>query len=90
MQATEPEIQKSGDLMSILKKQICLFESVRKRGHQLELAYQYLMSITPISVEPERAFSLAEYIGTKLRNTLRDTTLDALLFLRSFFQNEKK
>lgn len=90
MQTIEPETQKSNNLISILNKEIVLFETTGKRGHYLELAYQYLMTIPPTSVEPERAFSAAGYIGTKIRSRLGDTTLDALLFLRSFFQNEKK
>lgn len=78
------ETQKSNDLMSILRKEIIIFESIGKRGHHLELACQYVMTI---SVEPERAFSAAGYIGSKIRSRLGDVTLDALLFLRSFFQN---
>jgi hypothetical protein len=48
------------------------------------------MSIPPTSIESERAFSAAAYIGNKLRNRLGNKTLDALLFLRSNFQNKQK
>lgn len=75
--------------MSILKKEMALFKSVGKRGHHLKLAYQYLMTIPPTSVESERAFSAAGYIGNKIRSRFGDATLDALLFLRVFFQNQK-
>lgn len=88
MQVIKPETQKLNDLMSTLRKEMALFESVGKRGHHLDLAYQYLMSIPPTSVESERAFSAAGCIGTKIRSRLGDATLDALLFLR-FFQNQR-
>lgn len=84
------EIQKLNDLMSIFKKEMALFESIGKRGHHLELAYQYLLTIPPTSVEPERVFSAAGCIGSKIRSRLGDATIDALLFLRSFFQNQKR
>lgn len=89
MQVIKPKTQKLNDLMSTLRKEMALFESVGKRGHHLDLAYQYLMSIPPTSVESERAFSAAGCIGTKIRSRLGDATLDALLFLRSFFQNQR-
>lgn len=77
--------------MSILRKEMALFESVGKRGHHFDLTYQYLMSIPSTSVESERVFSAAGCIGTncKIRSRLGDATLDALLFLRSFFQNQR-
>ena len=56
-------------------------------GGILEQAYQYLLSIPPTSIEAERAFSAASYIGSKIRSQLGDDTLDALLFLRVHFQN---
>lgn len=42
----------------------------------------------PTSIESERAFSAAAYIGNKLRSIQGDETLNALLFLRSYFQNK--
>ena len=53
----------------------------------LEQAYQYLLSTPPTSIEAERAFSTAGYIGNKIRSQLGDDTLDALLYLRVHFQN---
>ena len=43
-----------------------LFENGGTRGHHLELAFKYLMSTPPTSIELERAFSAAAYIGNKL------------------------
>ena len=65
-----------------------LFENGGTRGHHLELTFKYLMSMPPTSIESERAFSAAASIGNKLRSRLGDGTLNALLFLRSYFQNQ--
>jgi len=55
----------------------------------IELALKYLMSIPPTSIEPECAFSAAVYVGNRLRSRFGNETLDALLFLRSYFQNNQ-
>jgi len=66
-----------------------LFENGGARGHHLELTLKYLMSIPPTSIESKRTFSAAFYIGKRLRSRLGNETLDALLFLRSYFQNNQ-
>jgi len=71
-------------LVKIIKNKMNLFENEGTRGHHLELAFKYLMS-TLTSIESERAFSAAAFTGNKLRSRLGDETLDALLFLRSYF-----
>lgn len=76
----EPETKKRTDLLTSIKKELSLFDNGGTRGHHLELVYKYLLSIPPISVEAERAFSAAGYIGNKLRSRLEDDTLDALLY----------
>lgn len=83
MKTMEPETQKDSDLSTSIKKEMNLFENGGTRGHHLQLVYKYLLTIPPTSVEAERAFSAAGY---KLRSRLGDDTLDALLFLRSYFQ----
>lgn len=47
-----------------------LFENGGTRGHHLQLVYKYLLTIPPTSVEAERAFSAAGYIGNRLRSRL--------------------
>ena len=49
-----------------------LFQNGGVRGHHLELAYQYLLTIFPMSVEAERAFSTAGFIANKIRSRLAD------------------
>ena len=61
------------------------FESVKVKGKYLGLAFEYLSTIQPTSVESERAFSAAGLFCTKKRSRLNDETLDALCLLRAHF-----
>jgi len=63
------------------------FESDDTKGKYLRMAYEYLLTIVPTSVEAERAFSAAGYLCNYLRSSLRDETINSLCFLRSYFQN---
>ena len=45
-----------------------LFENGAVHGHHLELAYQYLLTISSMSIEAERAFSAAGFIEKKIIN----------------------
>lgn len=55
-------------------------------GANLTKVYKALKSIPPTSVESERVFSSAGMICNKIRSSLNDDSLDALVSLRSFFQ----
>ncbi|GBP64618.1 hypothetical protein EVAR_46547_1 [Eumeta japonica] len=89
MKSPDPEIQVQNEsgMTNSIRREMSLFENGGVRGYYLETAYKYLMSIPPTSVEPERAFSA--YVGNKLRSRLGSQTLDALIFLRLYFQNSK-
>lgn len=73
-------------LLATIRKEMTLFECGGSRGKNLENVYQMLMSIPPTSVESERVFSSAAYLCSKIRSRLGDSTLDALVFLRSHFR----
>lgn len=89
METPDPEVQNESGLVNSIRREMSLFENGGVRGYHLELAYKYLLSIPPTSVEPERAFSAAAYVGNKLRSRLGSQTLDALIFLRLYFRNSK-
>lgn len=91
MKSPHPEVrvQNESGLANSIRREMSLFENGGVRGYHLETAYKYLMSIPPTSVEPERAFSAAAYVGNKLRSRLGSQTLDALIFLRFYFRNSK-
>lgn len=82
--------KKETKLESILKKEMILWETGGDRGKYLNLAYHYLSTIVPTSIEAERAFSAASILCGKFRGRLRDDTLNTLCFLRSYFKNNKK
>lgn len=77
----------SEDIDKILKKKMGAFESDGTKGKYLRMAYEYLLTIIPTSVEAERAFSAAGYLCNELRSSLGDKTINSLCFLRSYFQN---
>lgn len=85
------EIIESEDLSEnidkILKKEMSVFEGDGTRGKYLRMAYEYLLTVTPTSVEAERAFSAAGYLCNNLRSSLGDETINSLCFLRSYFQS---
>jgi hAT family C-terminal dimerisation region len=84
-----PSISTSQELMKVIRQEMTLFENGGNRGRHLKLVYDYLLSIPPTSVEAERAFSASGVICSRLRTRLGDETLDALCFLRSYFQKQQ-
>jgi hypothetical protein len=90
MKTINPEVYKESDLSKIIKQEMNLHEASSTRGYNLENTYNNLLTIPPTSIEPERAFSASSYLCNKLRSTLSDETLDALLFLRFYFRSLNK
>jgi hypothetical protein len=78
---------KEDSLATVIRQETSLFEGGGVRGRILQLAYDYLMSVPPTSVEAERAFSSAGVVCSKLRTRLGDETLGNLCMLRTFFQH---
>lgn len=75
----------SCNLEKILKMEMTTYENGGVRGKYLTMIYNFLMTISPTSVESERAFSAAGYICSPLRSRLGDDTLSSICFLRSHF-----
>ncbi|KAF2886490.1 hypothetical protein ILUMI_19684 [Ignelater luminosus] len=74
------------DYEKILKKEMACFEFDEIRGQYLTLAYDYILTVQPTSVEAERAFSAAGYICSSLRSRLGDDIINTICFLRAHFQ----
>jgi hypothetical protein len=55
-----------------------------------EMAFNYLMTIRPTSVDAERAFSDADAgaVVIKFQTQLNNNTIDKLCFLRSYFKHD--
>ncbi len=81
----QKETRTKKDYDKILKKMI-VYENEGVRGKNLSLIYDYLMALKPTSVEAERSFSAAGYICSSLRSRLGDNAINAICFLRSYFQ----
>jgi len=83
-----PLIPNQKDLTSIINNELILFIKTKQKGIYLQKAYKALMTIKPTSVESERAFSVAGYLCTKVRNRFKPDTLSTLCFLRQTFRNQ--
>lgn len=81
--------RKEKDFVKVLKKEMTAYKTDGVKGKYLTLMHDYLLTLKPTSVEAERAFSAAGYICSSIRSRLGDNTIDAICFLRSFFQKEK-
>ena len=78
------------DDLHFLAKKFSLFEATGSKSSNLQLLEQSLYTIPPTSVEAERAFSAAGLFNSKLRPSLSDSSLDALVFLKGHFKNTTK
>lgn len=78
--------QSSRNILATIKKEMATFEAGGSRGQYLQEMYNHMKSISPTSVESERAFSSAGYFCSKIRSRLNDETLSELIFLRSHFR----
>lgn len=79
----------SQNFEKIIRAEMSEFESTGIKGKYLSLVHNYLNTITPTSVEAERAFSAAGYICSPIRNKMSDKTIDTICFLRAYFQSEQ-
>ena len=80
------EIYAHSKFYDIVSQEIDLFVSGDSRGTHLQMIYDYLQTVSPTSVDSERCFSSAGYTCNKLRSSLTDQTLDALIFLRYYLK----
>lgn len=74
----------------IVNNEFKYFEATLKKSEHLELLHNALLTVKPTSVESERGFSAAGFFVSKLRSRMTDKTLNALCFLRCYFQNRDK
>lgn len=90
--ATENRMRSSAheDIFTNVRIEMALFENGGDRGRYLSQAYDHLLTIPPTSVEPERVFSSAGLLCNKIRSRLSDISLDALVFLRSYYRERAK
>jgi hypothetical protein len=80
-----PSMREDSSLVTV-KKEMELFEEGGSKGTYLQTAYNCLLTIPPSSVESERAFSASGLLCSKIRSSMSDDVLDALVFLRAYFK----
>ena len=73
-----------------IQKEMLLFENGGTRIEFLQRVHNFLMTIKPISVKSERAYSAAGFFATKIGSRHGDETLDVLCFLKTYFKNNQK
>ena len=75
----------------LVQQELLLFQSSggKERSKYLQALHDSLSSIPPTSVEPERSFSATGLFATKIRSSLGDDSLNALLCLRQYFKREE-
>ena len=78
------------DITHAIKTEMQLFTSSGNRGHCLQKAYEYLITIHATSVEAESAFYAAGVICSKLRSCLGDESIDNLCFLRICYHDNRR
>ena len=85
-----PEDKPVYDFSKVMKYEFSAFEQSGKRSETLENLYEALCTVPPTSVESERAFSTVGLFATKIRSSLADNSIDALLTLRVYFKKQQK
>lgn len=80
----------NGALIASIKKEMHSLETFGTRGKILQPVNDMLRSIPACSVESERVFSSANNFCRKTRSKLGDRSMDALVFLKSYYQCNNK
>jgi len=75
--------------VAAIKKEMSIMESLGSRGKMLKPLLEMLMTVPPCTVESERAFSSANNFCRKIRTNLGDESLNALVFLKYYFNKLK-
>ena len=66
------------------------FITIVASSRNLEKLYQALLTISPTSVAVERMFSTSGWLLNQRRASMSDSTLDDIIFLKSYFERQKK
>ena len=75
-------------LEDVVSKEMQMLSLEGGRGTYLQLIYDFLIIIPPTSVECERCFSTCGKICTKVKSSLSNELISALVFLRSYLTNK--
>jgi hypothetical protein len=87
--SVKPTQETSGTRYDNFKKEFQYYERNRRRSPILDELFLALQTIQPTSAQSERNFPLASSIVSKLRTRLKDSHVNALCFLKSYFLANK-
>ena len=77
------------NIRKTIEQELQTLKNFGGRGVNLEMVYNFLLTIPP-SVAPQRAFSAAQNVCSKLRSRMNDETLNVLCFLKFYFLNQSR
>lgn len=80
-----PATSQTKDRFKWLKQEFILYKNTGKRTENLQKIYNALLSIKPTSTDVERVFSTCTTFCSKLRSRLSDKSLNALVFLKFYY-----
>ena len=87
MEATSSSTPICSTSLSLLRKEMNLFEATKKLPESLRLVKDALETVSPTTVEVERSFSTSGNFVSKIRNRLGDKTIDTLQFLKGYYSD---
>ena len=88
--ATVAAASENADGYKNMSREMGLLSETKKRTENLEKLYQALTTLPPTSVACERVFSISKFLVNARRASLKDKTIDDLVFLRWYFDNHTK
>lgn len=77
------------DNFNSLSKEFQIYEVTGIRSRNLDFLYLALLTVKPTSTESERVFSTSRIVMSRLRTRMRDESINAIVFLKTFFQSYK-
>lgn len=73
-----------------LKQEFLLFKNTGNRTENLQKLFDACLLIKPTSTDVERVFSVSSSFCTKIRSRLSDNSLNSLVFLKFYYNKNKK
>ena len=71
-----------------LKNELVEYRNTRNKGEKLSKIKETILAVPCNTLENERAFSLLNFLVTKYRSSLNDSTITQLTFLRMKYLEE--
>ena len=90
LQKSETTVTPANDAFKWLKSEFTLFKNTGQRTENLQKLFNAILTIKPTSTDVERVFSVTSSFCTKIRSRLSDKSLQALVFLKYYYNKSNK